>query len=385
MSSIYTDGVTPLDAIHMNALQQKIEKDVASGYVGLNASGQIVLGGDTNLYRGGAGILQTDSSLYVKRASGTATAFGVGVFGSETQPRFYMDASGKLNWGTGAAFDTTLYRSAASTLRTDGNLVVVGGPSYNPGLKVDGTTNPGHLIQGMRTTGDAQPVLAVDRDGGIYWGPGGGTGIDISITRAAAGALQVNGVLNINGSDAQLQRTGSYALFTNANFTASGSITANQGVNARYGQASNVGIGDIFGNNQAGIFFGWGSVGSAIYQPIGQNNNVNVYWNSAWGNINAASFSVQSDRSTKAEVEEVHPYWHETLLKAGIYRYERDDTGEKHLGLMSDELPVEVVNRGVVDAETTHDMVDLYKLTTALLATVQHLATRLETVEAKTA
>jgi hypothetical protein len=46
---------------------------------------------------------------------------------TDSAPRFMLLAGGNLQWGSGsAATDTDLYRSAASTLRTDGSLVVAG-------------------------------------------------------------------------------------------------------------------------------------------------------------------------------------------------------------------------------------------------------------------
>jgi hypothetical protein len=46
---------------------------------------------------------------------------------TDTNSRFLLTASGNINWGSGASpVDTDLYRSAASTLRTDGSLVVGG-------------------------------------------------------------------------------------------------------------------------------------------------------------------------------------------------------------------------------------------------------------------
>jgi hypothetical protein len=41
MSSTYVDGTTPLDAAHMNALQQKVEKGAASGYPSLDSGGKV--------------------------------------------------------------------------------------------------------------------------------------------------------------------------------------------------------------------------------------------------------------------------------------------------------------------------------------------------------
>lgn len=44
MSTTYVDGTTPLDAAHMNALQQKIEKGAINGYAGLDATGKVPTG-----------------------------------------------------------------------------------------------------------------------------------------------------------------------------------------------------------------------------------------------------------------------------------------------------------------------------------------------------
>lgn len=41
MSSTYVDGTTPLDAVHMNALQQKVEKGQPSGYAALDSGGKV--------------------------------------------------------------------------------------------------------------------------------------------------------------------------------------------------------------------------------------------------------------------------------------------------------------------------------------------------------
>ena len=41
MSVVYQDGTTPLDAAHMNALQQKVEKGLANGYASLDSGGKI--------------------------------------------------------------------------------------------------------------------------------------------------------------------------------------------------------------------------------------------------------------------------------------------------------------------------------------------------------
>jgi hypothetical protein len=41
VSTTYVDGTTPLDAVHMNALQQKAEKSQANGYAALDGTGKV--------------------------------------------------------------------------------------------------------------------------------------------------------------------------------------------------------------------------------------------------------------------------------------------------------------------------------------------------------
>lgn len=61
---------------------------------------------------------------------GTAASAAVQVgVSTDTQPRLQIDAGGKHTWGPGGstAGDTTLYRSAADTLKTDDAFIAAGG------------------------------------------------------------------------------------------------------------------------------------------------------------------------------------------------------------------------------------------------------------------
>lgn len=79
---------------------------------------------DTNLYRNGVGILQTDGTLVaiVLRAIAALSgnqALDIHVTG-DTNPRYQITGSGFTQWGPGnAAVDTNLYRSAAGLLAAD--------------------------------------------------------------------------------------------------------------------------------------------------------------------------------------------------------------------------------------------------------------------------
>jgi hypothetical protein len=104
---------------------------------------------DTNLYRDAANALKSDDSLEVtggvqaglwsgKAAFWSAMSSGNRTFGNwliagDTNPSFEIQGSGLHRWGPGGGtgVDTTLYRSGASALTTDGAFVV--GTSVNIG------------------------------------------------------------------------------------------------------------------------------------------------------------------------------------------------------------------------------------------------------------
>ncbi len=96
---------------------------------------------DTNLYRVSADYLQTDDSLIVGGPSlilyGITTVQApldtsvvlraIATSPADTQYRYYIDASGKHHWGSGAALtDTNLYRNAEDVLKTDDSFIVGG-------------------------------------------------------------------------------------------------------------------------------------------------------------------------------------------------------------------------------------------------------------------
>src|SRR5262249_13830121 len=173
MSSTYVDGSTPLDAAHMNALQQKVEKGLANGYLGLDGSGNVALAaaarvvwaGDTNVYRLAAGAVVTDGEFHARQ--GGAGQVGVGTSATAATILF------------GSAGDTNLYRSAAGVLKTDG-------PFY-----------AGSFVQG------AQGLA-----GQVYIGAGGpsgaagivmGSNADTNLYRSGVNRLRTDGDFVIGG------------------------------------------------------------------------------------------------------------------------------------------------------------------------------------------
>ena len=190
---------------------------------------------DINLYRSAASTLKTDGAFVVagllsataglamtgtsiQTLTGTAaTTDKIGMLVSgDTFDRLRVRADGQHSWGDGAnARDTTLYRAAASRLKTDAAMVVgtqlgvgtnpngsdavtVSLATDNSGLNVTNTNGTGNtssplyrgetatagsLLLTSRVTGDTVTRLAVTASGVISWGPGGSTARDVNLYR----------------------------------------------------------------------------------------------------------------------------------------------------------------------------------------------------------
>jgi hypothetical protein len=111
-----------------------------------------------------------------KFATAASSAVEVGVT-AEDEPRLKVDAGGKLTFGSGSAVgDTTLYRSAADTLKTDDvfqavagvvTLTTAGAPSTsiaNGALAVD-TTNDALYFR-SNSTWNPVTTIPTSLDGG---------------------------------------------------------------------------------------------------------------------------------------------------------------------------------------------------------------------------
>ena len=120
-------------------------------------SGQIIL---TNLLRGSRAL--TSDSQYETRVT------------ADTNARWFMDATGKQTWGSGAAaLDTNLYRSGANVLTTDDSLNVgidlgvTGNASVTGNLTVTGNlsvTGIGRTVRARRTSDDSRTNNTVTAD-----------------------------------------------------------------------------------------------------------------------------------------------------------------------------------------------------------------------------
>jgi len=484
MSTTYVDGTTPLDAAHMNALQQKVEKGANSGYPAIDSAGFILapaaggglkIAGDTNLYRLSAGVLQTDGQLNATQGVRVVRpaanwSFWTFLASADANPAYIVNGDGTLHWGPGGATapDTNLYRSAAGYLETDGRLLAgslvyanAGGGANEVNIGWNGSAIDAGVLFGGDTNlyRSAAGVLRTDGDflashnirswaggaGEIYLG--GSTGqatiyfgsaYDTNLYRSAAGDLKTDGrflgvgdviarlgavqqvIMGDNNAGAAGLRFGS-AGDTNLYRSAAGQIATDSQLKVNNSSNSAVWLsgasaGILFGSaadtnlyraaagtlktdgnlQAAGTYVAGnvngagevliGAVGPSSQPAVLFHSDTNLYRSgantiannngSAYGTFQAAAFTVSSDRKLKRGIKKatISP---EKILSANVYRYKRDDTGVEHVGLMADELPDEVVEQG---ADTT--FVDLYKLTAALVATVQHLDSRIAALEA---
>lgn len=126
------------------------------------------------------------AAIDVKRTSVTDDILHGWATGDATY-RFYLQNDGGMGWGNGTTFDTTLYRSAADTLKTDDNFVVGGLFTPAQGFlfsqRVVFTSN-GTFSKGSYTGIRAVKVMCV--------GGGGGSG-GCATTAAAQGATSGGG------------------------------------------------------------------------------------------------------------------------------------------------------------------------------------------------
>ena len=257
----------------------------------------ITIGGDTNLYRIGAGNLQSDGSLKLNEgslstvnSSAGTTAIYIGVE-SEAWDRFEIHSDGELEWGDGTADqDTNLYRSAADTLRTNDSLIVdgafdvMGFTELHGATNIYGTTYLGGAITGETTTsvdftidtddtgnntfavhsGFANDLFNISSDTGrTYFKNSTDSttafqvqnfgGVSQLTVDTANSKVVVNRIEFSGDTDAQLYQS------ANNFIQSTGHLSANWDIWAREDTASQVIIGSLGPNDEAGIFFGQSS------------------------------------------------------------------------------------------------------------------------------
>ena len=135
---------------------------------------------DTNLYRGAAGVLQTDDTFVVlgelhprnliraERPTATDSQMETRVT-SDANARWFMRADGLMWWGPGsAAVDTNLYRSAANELKTDDNFEVAGNFHCGGILTTDNRVSGTVVITPVANTPTSTTVTGLSVPGSAF-------------------------------------------------------------------------------------------------------------------------------------------------------------------------------------------------------------------------
>jgi hypothetical protein len=264
----------------------------------------LTIGGDTNLYRGGADMLKTDDALVVGTtinsgstitsggsmiSGGNFSLSGSGAFiansqsavgtttlttrvSGDSQARFIMGADGAMTWGSGSATgDTTLYRGAANTLHIDDSLVVQGDGARNAFMAAYSTYNTGTISQlGVALVGTGTTFTLAMEGGTVYYSDGtvgnisgyvDATHLTMSssktVTAGSSYTIRYGGFfVNANGSvRSQRTSTTAFQVQTAAGAsvfnvdTTNGRIILTNGNDATLGGGGNIIIGDTTGAN----------------------------------------------------------------------------------------------------------------------------------------
>lgn len=160
---------------------------------------------DTTFERTGAGYIVTNATVQSTKAVVGNVAYAANVTG-DTQSRFNVFNGGTLQWGSGSAGqDTNLYRGAAGVLKTDSDFNY-GGQSVGRGLlgtyyAVPTTFSPGSTGSEIAITSvsyTAEPTLAL-ANGRVFrfmlqFGAYGSSAVaSLTVVRVRAGAQTISG------------------------------------------------------------------------------------------------------------------------------------------------------------------------------------------------
>jgi fibronectin-binding autotransporter adhesin len=179
-------GSTAADGITINAGPINMPNAV-------NAVDAIIMGWDTNLYRGAANTLRTDDSLLVGinlNVNGNTTLGDTNTDQTVIRGIAKIADSSATNgilFGSGDAnYDTNLYRSAANTLRTDDNFIVAANTTLG-----DANTDQ-TVIRGITKIADSSST------NGILFGSGDAN-YDVNLYRKSADILRTDDALEVGG------------------------------------------------------------------------------------------------------------------------------------------------------------------------------------------
>lgn len=143
-------------------------------------------GFDAFLYREAANTLSTtDTLIRAYRAAGGSGAFAARIAG-DTQSRWYVNADGTMNWGSGSAGgDLSMVRSAAGILSLSGTLAVSQSARVSSNVTVGGSSTLGDNGVGeVQLTDAATPPTTNPTGGSLLYSQGG-----IPKVRTASGLI----------------------------------------------------------------------------------------------------------------------------------------------------------------------------------------------------
>jgi hypothetical protein len=213
VSTTFVDGTTPLDAVHMNALQQKVEKGAANGYAALDGTGKVpsaqsglpaVVNGQWLKGSGGAAIWSAIAVADVAGAEASANKGAVNGYaaldGTGKVPAGQLPASGGMSnpmttvgdliqGGAAGAPARLAIGAAGQRLSAVGGVLAWRAPasySATPGDPTS-TTNTGFIMAGLAgsitpvVSGVVMLLMSFDRTSGplavqAAYGPGGAPG-----------------------------------------------------------------------------------------------------------------------------------------------------------------------------------------------------------------
>lgn len=163
--------------VSTSVLRSRVTSDINPRFE-LDADGKLQWGPgnavlDTFLYRGGPGLIQFDGEIRAKTAT---TAFGV-IQTGDSNERFNIQGTGFIQWGPGnAGQDTTLSRTATGQLQLSNRLSITNASNSTAFSTI--------------VSGDTNSRYVINHDGTLQWGPGNAVQ-DVTLGRTGVNILQL--------------------------------------------------------------------------------------------------------------------------------------------------------------------------------------------------
>ena len=302
-------------------------------------------------------LLRTSSSANGHRAIAT-------MGGTDTMDRWWVDFDGSMQWApAGAGGDVSLKRVSTRRLGLEGWL---------------SSERPGSGDWGLATyiTGEAQPRWVIRANGDMTWGDGVTNAGDTWLRRTGAGVLRTDGTMEVLPA----QGPGSIALSFNHGYTLYVDNAGAGGNNTRVWLDGPDGGEFIVGPRSGSALFG--NIRLRTSDTTASAANVHM-------DASHIVYRVTSTLKSKVNVGDLATD-SRTLLQLRPVRfqdkreYTRDgDRAKWHVGLIAEEVDALGLKEFVhYDNDGEPEGVQYERLSVALLAIVQDLATRVTALEA---